>query len=108
MGKFIITKRTNGEFQFVLNAGNGETILVSEGYASKQGCMAGVESVKRNASDEGNYQKKTSANAKYFFKLTASNGQVIGSSQMYESAQGRDTGIESVKRNAESVVDDQS
>lgn len=27
MGKFVITKRTNGEFQFNLKAGNGQTIL---------------------------------------------------------------------------------
>ena len=31
MGKFVITKRANGEFQFNLKAGNGQTILASEG-----------------------------------------------------------------------------
>jgi Uncharacterized conserved protein len=37
MGKFIITKRTNDEFQFNLKASNGEIILSSEGY--KQSIM---------------------------------------------------------------------
>ncbi|WP_246029478.1 YegP family protein [Pedobacter nototheniae] len=32
MGKFIITKRTNGEYQFNLKASNGQVILTSEGY----------------------------------------------------------------------------
>ena len=48
--KFEITKRTNGEFQFNLRAaGNGEIIATSEGYSSKQGCINGIESVKKNA-----------------------------------------------------------
>ncbi|MCH5687292.1 YegP family protein [Niabella sp. W65] len=47
MGKFVISKRTNGEFQFNLKAGNGQVILTSEGYANKSGCENGIESVKR-------------------------------------------------------------
>ncbi|MGN8039762.1 YegP family protein [Chitinophaga sp. 22321] len=34
-GKFVITKSTNGEHRFKLKAGNGEVILVSEGYTSR-------------------------------------------------------------------------
>jgi uncharacterized protein YegP (UPF0339 family) len=30
MGKFEVTKRSNGEFQFNLKAGNGQVILTSE------------------------------------------------------------------------------
>ena len=35
MGKFVITKRVNGEYQFNLKAGNDEIILTSEGYNQK-------------------------------------------------------------------------
>jgi hypothetical protein len=31
-----------------LKVANGEMIAVSEGYASKQGCADGIESVKKN------------------------------------------------------------
>ena len=34
------------------------------------------------------------------FNLKATNGQVIGTSESYESASSRDNGIESVKTNA--------
>ncbi|WP_446680586.1 YegP family protein [Camelimonas abortus] len=34
------------------------------------------------------------------FNLKAANGQVIGTSELYESAASRDKGIESVKKNA--------
>lgn len=49
--KFIIKKRNDGEFMFNLKAGNGEIIATSEGYATKQGCKNGIQSVKDNAPD---------------------------------------------------------
>jgi uncharacterized protein YegP (UPF0339 family) len=39
-----------GKYRFRLKAANGEIIAVSEGYASKEGCVGGIESVKKNAS----------------------------------------------------------
>lgn len=104
MGKFVISKRTNGEFQFNLKAGNGQVILSSEGYTARGGCENGIESVKKNAQDEANFEKKTAANGKFHFNLKAGNGQIIGSSQMYESEQGRDNGINSVMENAPSAT----
>lgn len=50
--KFEIYKDKKGEFRFRLKAGNGEPILVSEGYVSKAGCQNGIESVKKNAGSE--------------------------------------------------------
>ena len=104
MGKFVITKRTNGEFQFNLKANNGQTILASEGYASKASCTNGIESVKTNSQDDAKFDKKTSTSGKAYFNLKASNGQIIGSSEMYESTAARDNGIESVKTNAPSAT----
>ena len=100
MGKFVISVRKNGEFQFNLQAGNGQTILSSEGYSSKAGCTNGIESVRKNALDSTMFDRKTAANGKYFFNLKASNGQVIGSSQMYEAQDGMENGIKSVMTNA--------
>ena len=100
MGKFVITKRTNGEFQFNLKANNGQTILTSEGYASKSGCENGIDSARNNSKDDSKFDKKTSTNGKHYFNLKASNGQIIGTSEMYESTAGRDNGIESVQTNA--------
>lgn len=99
-GKFVISKRSNGDFQFNLKAGNGQVILASQGYADKAGCKNGVESVKKNAPDDARYERKTSSNGKWFFNLLAGNGQVIGTSEMYESEAGRENGITSVKTNA--------
>ena len=100
MGKFVISTRKNGEFQFNLKATNGQTILTSEGYTTKAACLNGVESVKKNSQVEARYEKKSAANGKFHFNLKATNGQVIGSSQMYATAKTRDNGIASVMRNA--------
>jgi len=109
MGKFVITKRANGEFQFNLKAGNGQVILASEGYTTKAACENGIESVKKNSQDDARFERLTSKNDKFYFLLKGTNGQSIGSSEMYESAASRDNGIESVKKNApDSDVDDQS
>ncbi|MHA3789125.1 YegP family protein [Flavobacterium hauense] len=109
MGKFVISKRKNDEYQFNLKAGNGQVILSSEGYASKDGCKNGIESVRKNAPDEDNYDRKESTNGKPYFNLKAGNGQIIGNSEMYESVSARDNGIESVKKNApDATVEDES
>ena len=100
MGKFKITRRTNDEYQFVLKAGNGETILVSEGYKAMSGCLNGIESVKTNSPIDARYDRKVSTNNKYYFNLKAANGEIIGTSEMYEAVAGRENGIASVKANA--------
>jgi uncharacterized protein YegP (UPF0339 family) len=100
MGKFVISARTNGEFQFNLKADNGQVILSSEGYSAKAGCTNGINSVINNAFDDSRYERKTASNGKFYFVLKAGNGQVIGTSQMYESESGCENGIASVKINA--------
>ncbi len=62
MGKFVVTVRKNGEFQFNLKATNGQVILTSEGYASKSACLNGIESVKKNAADEKKFEVKIAKN----------------------------------------------
>lgn len=102
-GTFEIYKDKAGEFRFRLNASNGQIILVSEGYKDRSGCNKGIESVKKNAQDDNRYAKKESSSGKHMFNLKAANHQVIGTSELYETVQARDSGIESVKKNAPSA-----
>ena len=100
MGKFVITVRKNGEFQFNLKATNGQVILTSEGYTTKAACLNGIESVKKNAGVPERFEVKEAKNGKPFFNLKATNGQVVGSSQMYSSPRTLKAGIASVAKNA--------
>lgn len=100
MGKFEVYKNKSGEFRFRLKAGNGQTILASEGYTTKAARDNGIESVRNNATDENRYANGVSTSSQPYFNLTATNGQVIGKSEMYESESARDNGIQSVMKNA--------
>jgi len=104
MGKFVISVRKSGEFQFNLEAGNGRIILTSEGYSSKSGCLGGIESVKSHVADADNFERLTSTNNKFYFVLKATNGKVIGTSEMYESSAACLNGIASVQENAVNAI----
>jgi uncharacterized protein len=97
--KFDLKQGATGQFMFNLKAGNGEVILTSELYKEKQSAIAGIDSVKANAGDDARYERKTAINGQAFFILTATNGQVIGKSEMYSSVSGMENGIQSVKNN---------
>ncbi|RFF29961.1 YegP family protein [Wenzhouxiangella sediminis] len=108
-GKFEIYKDKKGEFRFRLKASNGQNILASEGYAKKPSCTNGIESVRKNSQVEERFETKQSSSGKWSFVLKASNGQVIGTSQTYDSDSGCRNGIKSVAKNApDATVDDQT
>lgn len=104
MGKFEITTRTNGEFQFNLKAANHQIILTSQGYSTRAGCENGIASVRENAQVDSNFERNKSANEKHYFNLKAANGQIIGTSEMYESTSSMENGIASVMKNAPTAV----
>jgi uncharacterized protein YegP (UPF0339 family) len=99
MGKFVVRQTPTG-IKFDLKAGNGQVILTSEVYTTKAACLNGVESVKKNSQEDARFERLDSKNGKPYFNLKATNGQVIGTSELYESVAARDNGIESVKKNA--------
>ncbi|RWS58950.1 YegP family protein [Enterobacter cloacae] len=101
-GWFELSKSSDGQFRFVLKAGNAEPILTSELYTTKSAAENGIASVRSNSPLEERYEKKTASNGKFYFNLKAGNHQVIGTSQMYASEQSRDKGIASVKTNGPS------
>jgi hypothetical protein len=97
--KYILKRSSNYQFVWVLNAVNGEPILNSETYTSKQGALTGIASSKQNIAD-ANFSRKTSVNWQHYFVQVANNGQPIGTSEMYTTSQNRDNGIAAVKRDA--------
>lgn len=97
---FEISSRGNGEFQFNLKAGNGQVILSSEGYSSLPACQMGVESVRMHSVDPTHFECKTAKDGSPYFNLKASNGQIIGKSEMYSSMAACDNGMQSVMTNA--------
>ena len=99
-GRFEIYEDKAGEYRFRLKAGNGETILNSEGYSGKSAAMNGVQSVQENCSDDSCFASRQTKGGSFRFDLKAKNHQVIGSSQNYKTRSGRDNGIGAVGRAA--------
>lgn len=114
MGKFVIRKVNSG-IKFDLKAGNGEVIATSEVYSSVAGCRNGVASVQKNA-PVANVENQTVEGyevqrhpkfevymdkaGEFRFRLKATNGQVIATSEGYKALASCMNGIESVKKNA--------
>ena len=99
-GFYEVYQDASGEYRFRLKAPNGEIILASEGYKAKASCTNGIESVRKNSQDDSKFERLESKSGKPYFNLKATNGQVIGNSEMYSSTSGMENGIASVKNNA--------
>lgn len=114
MGKFVI-KNTKTGVKFDLKAGNGEVIATSEVYASEVSCRKGIASVAKNApvanvedqTTEGyavqkhpKFEVYTDKSGEFRFRLKATNGQIIATSEGYKAMKSCLNGIESVKKNA--------
>ncbi len=109
MAARYVLKRSGTQFMFNLKAPQGETILTSERYASKQGAENGIVSVRANCPFDVRYDKRKSSGGSPYFVLKASNGETIGTSEMYSSESARDAGIAAVKKHGPTVdVDDQT
>ena len=72
-GKFELKRSKSGQFMFNLKAGNHQVILTSELYREKAGAQNGIESVKKHAGDDANYERKTSRKGEPYFVLKATN-----------------------------------
>lgn len=100
MSGYFVLKPTGAQYMFNLKAGNHETILTSERYATKAAAQAGIASVKQNAPLDERYSRLSAKDGSPYFTLKAGNGEPIGRSEMYSSTSARDNGIASVKANA--------
>ncbi len=47
--KFEVFKGKGGDFRFRLKAANGKVVAHGQGYKSKDACLKGIESIKKNA-----------------------------------------------------------
>ena len=114
MGKFVVRTVKTG-IMFNLKAGNGETIATSEIYTTESACLKGIASVVKNApiaavenqTVEG-FQKEKCPKFEVYkdkagefrFRLKATNGEIIATSEGYKSKASCNNGIESVRKNA--------
>lgn len=97
--KFVL-KQSGKNFRFTLQAPNGQVILNSESYASRDSALKGINSVRKSAGKDSNFEVRAGKSGKSYFVLKAANRGVIGQSLMYSDERSIPKGRASVQTNA--------
>ena len=98
--KFELKTAKGGKFVFALKSSNGQIVLSMETYDTKKNAEKGITSVKKNAVNEERIDSREAKNGEVYFVLTATNGEIIGKSEMYKRKASMENGIASVQKNA--------
>ncbi|MFI3261256.1 MAG: DUF1508 domain-containing protein [bacterium] len=103
-GKYeIFEVEGTDSFKYILKASNGQKLIESDLFASKENVKNAIEAIKRNI-ETGKYDITRDKNDMYQFKLTASNNRPIAVSANYVSKQNAEKALESFKRFAAGSV----
>lgn len=97
--RYELKPAANNQFIFNLKARNGEIILSSESYTSKDAALEAIESVRTNSPYDERFERKQSLRSQPYFLLKAGNHEIIGRSELYTTHGAREKGIESVRKN---------
>ncbi|HET9993512.1 MAG TPA: YegP family protein, partial [Kofleriaceae bacterium] len=92
-----IEQGSTNQFRFNVFASNGQVVLSSESYTTAAAAWNGAFAVQDAATLDASFAIKTSADNRFYFTLTAQNGQIVGISQMYTTQASAQAGIASVK-----------
>lgn len=98
MMNFEVFKGNNSELYFRLVDTAGKVILSSEGYKQKDSALNGIEAVKKNLPLPTGIEMKESTNGKHYFNIKSTNGQVVGTSTMFDSVELRDKWLADMKK----------
>ncbi len=82
---------------FRVVAGNGENVLASEAYESKQAAEKGLTRALENGTDEDRFEQRVSRDGQYYFVLKAANHVVLGRSELYVTRFGAERGARALR-----------
>ncbi len=83
--KFEVYKGKNDEHYFRLVDSKNRVLLSGEGYKQKESMLNGIESIKKNLPLPTGIEKKESTNGKHYFNVKSTNGQIVGTSALFDS-----------------------
>lgn len=120
MGKYRIQKVPTG-YKFNLLAANGQIIAASEIYTTHAACLQGIESVRKNApianfedhciepiavQKHPKFELYRDRAGEFRFRLKARNGEIIAFGEGYTTKANCQKGIESIRKNADSPIEE--
>jgi len=102
--RFESFKGVDGKYYFHLRAGNGQIVLQSQAYTTASSANGGIASVKTNGVNAKRYEIRAAADGSSYFVLKASNGKVIGLSEMYSTKSNAQAGADACQQVVTSIV----
>jgi len=81
--RFEVFQGVDSRYYFNLHAANGAIVLSSQGYADEATALNGTFSVADYGLDTARFDVRGANGGGYYFNLTAPNGQVIATSEVY-------------------------
>lgn len=96
--KFLVTCDQNHQLSFVLTARNGQVLLESPVYPALDKCREGIRAIREHSAHDERYQRQATAEKKWYFELTTSDGSLLATGRPYTQRHGCERGIRATKR----------
>jgi uncharacterized protein len=92
-----IIKKSPGSYHFHLKTGDGNSLLRSIDFSSREEINGIVEQLHVLMEDHMVFERQTNHHGKFLFQLKDVHGKPLGSSQLYNSEAGMENGIKNLK-----------
>ena len=92
--RFEIYVNAADELAFNLYAHNGEIVLRSESYSSEAAALNGMFAIVENGTSLSRYEVAESVDGRFYINLRARNGEIIGTSELYDSRGNAERAVE--------------
>lgn len=102
-GVFKVFRDKGGSYRFQLKDAEGDVVLSSHKYRTKQTCLRAIRKVRNYAMHDALFERKTTDTGRFLFWLKATNHHVMAQSPSYESAARRDAALATVREKAPAV-----
>lgn len=100
-----IKKHTSDDYSFILKAESGHALLNSVAYSNKKMAEEAVSSLQALKRNRNTFERRTNHNGKFLFSISNNSGELIGSSQLYQSEAGMENGIKNLINRINSLSD---
>ena len=101
-----IKKGKNNTYQFRLKTSEGQTLLKSVDFKSKDEVKRTLENLSPLLKRQSVFERRTDHAGNFLFNLKDLNGKVIGKSQCYGSEAGMENGIKNLKTRVANISGD--
>ena len=85
--RYVLKRSKDGMFTFTLQTHSGEDLVTSHVYNDKDSAMRAINTARRLAQREDNYELLRTNNGLIYFVLKNTRGEVLGQSREYNDAE---------------------